>query len=510
MNRGENGQALPLAILALAIGSLVVAPFLGQASASLIGSRTYGQGQAELYACDAGIEHAIWGLAYGELADSFTGPGDQLSYQLDEEINSLEMTVTITANATAGGPAGNIQDTIIDSLMFDGSSASDPSIVHVSGNIYAIAYQGPSGDGFVKTVTIDAEGQIGNSVIDTLEFDTSNGATPKIVSVSGNIYAIAYQGSNGGYLKTESIDANGQISNSVIDTLQFDNSNGAMPDIIFVSGTTFAITYQGRGFYFGSPGYVKTVSIAANGQIGNYTLDSLTFENNQCTAPDLIHVSGDTYAVAYQSSAWFSYYGELKTMTISANGQIGNYVIDSLEFDSYQGASPSIVPVSGDIYAIACQGSGNGGFVKTVSIATNGNIGNSVIASYEFDTADGYEPSIVCVAGGIYAVAYRGPSNDGFVKTISIGPTGAIGSTIDTLEFDTADGYTPDIINVSDDVFAITYRGSSSRGYIKTIDIAAGQTVAAYEILASAGSRSIRAFVNIDGAAASVVSWRIQ
>ena len=106
-------------------------------------------------------------------------------------------------------------------------------------------------------------------------------------------------------------------------------------------------------------------------------------------------------------------------------------------------------------------------------------------------------------------MAYRGPSSDGFVKTIAIGSTGSIGGTIDTLEFDTTDGYTPAIINVSEDVFAIAYRGTALRGYAKTINIATGQTVAAYEILASAGSRSIRAFVNIDGAAASVVSWRI-
>ena len=89
MTGGEKGQALPLAIMALAIGSLVVAPFLGQASASLIGSRIYGQGLAELYTCDAGVEHAIWSLAYGGLADAFTGPGDQLSYQLGEEVNGL-------------------------------------------------------------------------------------------------------------------------------------------------------------------------------------------------------------------------------------------------------------------------------------------------------------------------------------------------------------------------------------------------------------------------------------
>ena len=60
MIRGEKGQALPLAILALAAGTLVIAPFLGHASSSLVGSRIYEQAIIEQYSCDAGIEWALW------------------------------------------------------------------------------------------------------------------------------------------------------------------------------------------------------------------------------------------------------------------------------------------------------------------------------------------------------------------------------------------------------------------------------------------------------------------
>jgi len=62
MMNDEKGQALPLVLLALAVGTLVIAPFLGQASSSLIGSRIYGEAITELYSCDAGIEWALWRL----------------------------------------------------------------------------------------------------------------------------------------------------------------------------------------------------------------------------------------------------------------------------------------------------------------------------------------------------------------------------------------------------------------------------------------------------------------
>jgi predicted acyltransferase (DUF342 family) len=63
----EKGQALPLAIMALALGTLVITPFLGHASSSLIGSSIYEQGITELYSCDSGIEYAIWSLQSGAL-----------------------------------------------------------------------------------------------------------------------------------------------------------------------------------------------------------------------------------------------------------------------------------------------------------------------------------------------------------------------------------------------------------------------------------------------------------
>jgi hypothetical protein len=496
MRGGEKGQALPLAIVALA-------------------------GLGDLYACDAGVEHAIWSLTSGGLAGAFSGPGDQLSYQLDEAVNGRTVTVTITANATSGGGPGEIEDAIIDSRVFEDGSASDPAIVHVSGDVYAVAYEGSSrhgSPGYLKTMTITPDGRI-SVPIDTFEFDSNQAATPAIIHVSGDVYAIAYTRSghhdSPGYLKTVSISASGQISSHVIDALTFDSSLGETPDIVHVSGDIFAIAYTGGGYYYGSPGYLETVSIAADGSVGNRIIDSMTFEGYQAFTPDITHVAGDVYAIAYRSSSFFSSSGELKTVDISADGQIVNYVIDTLVFDTTQGATPRIIPVAGDVFAIAYTGGGyffgSPGCLKTVSIAADGDIGESAIDSFEFDSSSGSEPSITFVAGDTYAIAYRGPSNDGFLKTVNIAGDGDIaGGAADTLEFDTAGAYQPEIIGIPGDVFAIAYRGASSQGCIKTVGISAGGAEAAFEVLAAAGERSVRTMVDIDGTAASIVSWRIE
>ena len=69
----------------------------------------------------------------------------------------------------------------MDSLEFDPVKGKTPSMIHVSGDIYAIAYSGDGDHGFLKTVKITSNGQIDDTVLDTLEFDVVKGKTTHIV-----------------------------------------------------------------------------------------------------------------------------------------------------------------------------------------------------------------------------------------------------------------------------------------------------------------------------------------
>ncbi len=504
MMSSQSGQALPLAIMALAIGSLVVAPFLGYAGTDLIGSRVYGESIEQQSACDAGIEHAIWSLTKGDLSEQFTQPGDIVTYQLGETINGLTTSITVTANATDGGSAGDITDTVINTLEFDNSSGYEPSITNVSDNIYAIAYRGWNNRGYLVTISVDADGDIGNSVIDTLTFDFFSGYEPCLVHVSGDIYAVAYQGwHNRGYLKTVSIATNGDISYATIDTLTFDSFTGYEPCLVHVSGDIYAIAYRG----WRNQGYLKTVSIATNGDIGYAILDTLTFENFNGYEPHFVCISSNIYAIAYRG--WHNR-GYLKTVSIATNGDIGYATIDTLTFDTSDGYEPRIINVSNDIYAIAHRGWHNRGYLKTVSITTNGDIGYTTIDTLTFDTSDGYEPRIINVSDDIYVIVYRSRYNRGMLTTISIDTDGYIASdVIDTMQFDVT-CYEPVIINILGNIYAIAYRGSGNDGFIKTIEITGMGGVASYEIVATASDSTLRALVNIDNSTTTIVSWQIE
>jgi hypothetical protein len=102
MRNGEKGQALVIVLAIVAFGGLVVGPFVGRAGDGLIGSRIYGEAISQQYSGDAGVEHTIWDLRYGDLAGQMSIPGDSVNYQLGETINGIipDITVTLADNST--------------------------------------------------------------------------------------------------------------------------------------------------------------------------------------------------------------------------------------------------------------------------------------------------------------------------------------------------------------------------------------------------------------------------
>jgi len=356
---------------------------------------------------------------------------------------------------------------VIDSLEYDTDLGAYCSIIHISGDVYAIAYASTGLVGKVVTVTIEGDGQVGAAVIDTLTFDAGFGAFARIIHISGDVYAIVYQGpDNDGWLCTVTIESDGQIGAAVIDTLEFETGICQYPRIIHISGDVYAIAYQGVD----SDGWLCTVTIESDGQIGAAVIDTLEFDHTQGIAPCIIHISGDVYAVSYQGPDGD---GWLCTVTIESDGQIGAAVIDTLEFDHTQGVDPCIIHISGDVYAIAYYAAlGGPGMLKTVTIRSNGQILAAIIDFLIFDATDCSNPVIIHVSGDVYAIAYEGGDKDGWLCTVTIETNGQIGAAvIDTLEFDTDEGRWVDMIHISGSVYAIPYAGPGNDGWLKTVPI---------------------------------------
>jgi len=148
----EQGHVLPGILGAMAVGILLIAPFLSQVSVSLTTSRDYGQSMLAQNSADAGIEHAIWDLVYDDLATQFSSPGDSYNYQMSESVNGKTPDITVTAISMGSGVFGPI-DTLAWWKLND---ASGLTATDSSGNGYDGTLTNMIGDEWTTGVLGDA------------------------------------------------------------------------------------------------------------------------------------------------------------------------------------------------------------------------------------------------------------------------------------------------------------------------------------------------------------------
>lgn len=63
--RGEQGQAMVMALIALTLGMLLITPILSYMSTGVKAATVYKRVTSELYAADAGVEYAMWRIKNG-------------------------------------------------------------------------------------------------------------------------------------------------------------------------------------------------------------------------------------------------------------------------------------------------------------------------------------------------------------------------------------------------------------------------------------------------------------
>jgi hypothetical protein len=105
MLQNEAGQALAMALILMLLGGFLVVPLLDLTTTNLNATRVIDEKTRELYAADAGVEHALWHLQ-SEDRLSIINPDDTWPmppYNLGENINSKDVQVTIDHAWLLGG-----------------------------------------------------------------------------------------------------------------------------------------------------------------------------------------------------------------------------------------------------------------------------------------------------------------------------------------------------------------------------------------------------------------------
>ncbi len=143
----QNGGAMILALIGLAVGGLLVASFLTLASTSLKISSNFESSAKRQYAAEAGMEYAIWGLQTRSVAEFSADVPDT-----DLVINDCSVGVDINLKdidpVTAGiqQPKGKRLYTITSTAQRDGKSTTVTSDVGITYDVFSFAVIALDGD----------------------------------------------------------------------------------------------------------------------------------------------------------------------------------------------------------------------------------------------------------------------------------------------------------------------------------------------------------------------------
>ncbi|MBA7495075.1 hypothetical protein ES702_05654 [subsurface metagenome] len=365
-----------------------------------------------------------------------------------------------------------------DTFVWNAVATYRPRAVHVYGDVYAFCYEQHPARGRLATIDIDSLGNIGASLLGNLQFEAANCKTPDIIHISGNVFAIAYTGvDTDGFLKTFTINNDGSIDGTPLDTFEFETTHCLQPKIIHIADTTYCICYATA-----STGELATITISDAGAITDPVLATKTFEANATHWQKLVKVADNMFAIFYNRVGFPSY---VKTWGISDAGVFDVAQTDNLDLGGLAVSECNACFVSGNIYAFTMIDMDTKGYLKTVDILPAGSVG-SIKDTFIFDDDVGSSVSqhVLRLSDYIICISYAGSGTDGFMKTIEISSVGSITDPVlDSLEFDTDRGAHPFLLTISGNIYAVFYQGPDTYGTIKSPGIETPTQPAAQHLL---------------------------
>lgn len=359
---------------------------------------------------------------------------------------------------------------VLDTIGFAAVGAAHSRIVRVNDTIALVIFGDTSSDQKVATVEVDAAGEITDTLKDSLAWDGAWNGYNSICKRTNGVFVCSYRGSLDhvniyGHLSTVHVGAAGLIPASTTDDATFDTSQIQWSNILYLAGNVVVVAYKDGG----NDGMLKTFMVTTGGMITEPAEDTFEFDAGHGSYPHLCRVSDTVIAVCYTDAA---NNGQLFTIGIDAAGNIDAAKIDSYQFIAGTGNFPRICHVSGDIYAVAYEGWGPYCTVVTFEISAAGEITEPFKDSWYDNRWEGHQPSICKVSDSIVAVCYFDVANDGQLFTIGIDAAGLIDpGTIDVLEYELVEATYNDIVHMAGDIYLIVYRNGGTDLVVASIDI---------------------------------------
>jgi len=314
------------------------------------------------------------------------------------------------------------------------------------------------------------------------------GYTPYITNIIGDNFLFAIVSEdvhNQGNLHVVNLTPYSKLSeNSIVDVV-YDfgegnpNQKNIRPIISHIRDGVYVVAYNSKTMTKNLSIHLKTFTISPNGYVkytGNMIFDDYESNTGNTNRPSIVKVSEfETYsifAIAYSINVDYAgpSVGIIRTVNVSYDGKI-KFTGEMTYFDDLLGYEPCIIHISDNVFAIAYRNAYNIGLIKTFKILSDGYI-EYTGKEFLFDIMKCHEPSFIHVSKDLFAIAYRGPNDNGFLKTIKIKSNGTIFSLKNSLKFESSDCFNPSITYHSGNYYIVTYSiGNPPSGKYSVIEI---------------------------------------
>jgi hypothetical protein len=192
--------------------------------------------------------------------------------------------------------------------------------------------------------------------------------------------------------------------------------------------------------------------------------------------PTMIRVSGQLFAIVSEDSAKGAM---IQTVNFNMDGEIEytgfNQILD--KSISSKNLRPEIIHITNNIFAISYIDKQSDVKIRTVSILDSGEVSLTGFEKIFFDSypnpdpSDPHRPRIIGIMDDIYLVAYRNINNQGTLRTITISENGEIQDTGYRLAIDGNPSHEPRLQQISESLYCVVYRDMNNQGVIKTFNV---------------------------------------
>lgn len=357
---------------------------------------------------------------------------------------------------------------VIDILAYQTGNSYSNECFHVVGEIYCANWREGSSLNGIATFSIDALGEISDAIIDTMNHtDDAAHSCNRLAKLTDSLYAIATTKSTyKNQLDTIEILANGQMADFPLD-------NHAWIDTEFFPGALKALGPGMLALFFArrqnNEGLIWTIRVYGDGTIEHALVDTMTFEPTSLANPRACNIHPGIWAVTQQGPG---YTGSVRTVSISASGIIGATPIDFQIFDAGETFDPTCAKAHGNFLAIGYANAAHDGKLAIVEISESGVITDTVIDSYIFESGYAREVFTYSIGQGYIGVAYSDLGYHGLLKTFLVDENGNLNdTTIDTLDYSPGGSEHNTVMHVTGDVWAVCHQAPGPTGRVTTFGL---------------------------------------